>query len=336
MINQIANEVAYRCFDNGIINDIDKFKDVLILTLNDYSITRKENAVAVYDENINKGYKMFFITKKVEGLSDNSLKYYKIVIDDFIMSSGKTIENITADDVRYILACKKKDGKSDVTLNNIRRVMSSFYTFLVNEDYVSKNPMSNVKAIKEKKTVKKPFSPMEIEKILDVCRNHGNELQIKRNVAMVETFLSTGCRVSELCSIKINDMDFRKGECIITGKGNKERTVFFNDKSILRLSEYLEYRQDNNEYLLTTLKKPFGKLNKTTVERAIHDIGQKAGVTNCHPHRFRRTMACNAMKKGMPIEQIQALLGHESIETTKIYLCIDTDNLAVEHKKYLG
>lgn len=155
-------------------------------------------------------------------------------------------------------------------------------------------------------------------------------------VAMIECFLSTGCRVGEISSIKIEDVDFRKGECIVHGKGNKERKVFFNDRSILRLSEYIDYRKDNCEYLFCSIKKPFQRLNVGGVETNIRNIGEKAGVTNCHPHRFRRTMACNALKKGMPIEQIQALLGHENIETTKVYLCIDTDKLAVEHNRYLG
>lgn len=336
MINTIANEVAYRCLDNNIINDIDKFKEILVLVLNEYSISKKETSVAVYDENISKGYNMFFVTKRVEGLSDNSLKYYKTVINDFILSVQKPLGDVTPDDIRYMLACKKRDGKSNVTLNNIRHVISSFYTFLVNEGYVLKNPMSAVKVVKEEKVIKKPFSPIEIEKIFDACRSYKNELQAKRNVAIVEAFLSTGCRVSELCSIKINDVDFRKGECVVRGKGNKERMVFFNDKSILRISEYIECRSDNNEYLFVGLRKPFKQINKNTVESVIREIGDKAQVSDCHPHRFRRTMACNAMKKGMPIEQIQALLGHERIETTKIYLCIDTDNLAVEHKKYLG
>ena len=153
---------------------------------------------------------------------------------------------------------------------------------------------------------------------------------------MIECFLSTGCRVGEISSIKIEDVDFRKGECIVHGKGNKERKVFFNDRSILRLSEYIDYRKDNCEYLFCSIKKPFKRLNVGGVETNIRNIGEKAGVTNCHPHRFRRTMACNALKKGMPIEQIQALLGHENIETTKVYLCIDTDKLAVEHNRYLG
>ena len=249
---------------------------------------------------------------------------------------NKPLDRITADDIRYLLAYKKRDGRSNTTLNNIRRVLCSFFKFLVNDDYIVKDPMLNIDVVRQEKTVKKPFSPIELEKILDVCRNDKNELARRRNIAMIESFLSTGCRVGEISSIKIEDVDFRKGECIVHGKGNKERKVFFNDRSILRLSEYIDYRKDNCEYLFCSIKKPFKRLNVGGVETNIRNIGEKAGVANCHPHRFRRTMACNAMKKGMPIEQIQALLGHENIETTKVYLCIDTDKLAVEHNRYLG
>ena len=311
MIDRIANEVAIQCMDCGIITDIRQFKDILVMALNNYTVSPKEKAIAVYDD-LSKGYQMFFVTKKVKGLSDKSLKYYKCVIDDAMIRISNT------------------------TLNNIRRVLCSSFKFLVNDDYIVKDPMLNIDVVRQEKVVKKPFSPIELEKILDVCRNDKNELARRRNVAMIECFLSTGCRVGEISSIKIEDVDFRKGECIVHGKGNKERKVFFNDRSILRLSEYIDYRKDNCEYLFCSIKKPFQRLNVGGVETNIRNIGEKAGVTNCHPHRFRRTMACNALKKGMPIEQIQALLGHENIETTKVYLCIDTDKLAVEHNRYLG
>lgn len=335
MIDRIANEVAIQCMDCGIITDIRQFKDILVMALNNYTVSPKEKAIAVYDD-LSKGYQMFFVTKKVKGLSDKSLKYHKCVIDDAMIRINKPLDRITADDIRYLLACKKRDGRSNTTLNNIRRVLCSFFKFLVNDDYIVKDPMLNIDVVRQEKVVKKPFSPIELEKILDVCRNDKNELARRRNVAMIECFLSTGCRVGEISSIKIEDVDFRKGECIVHGKGNKERKVFFNDRSILRLSEYIDYRKDNCEYLFCSIKKPFQRLNVGGVETNIRNIGEKAGVTNCHPHRFRRTMACNALKKGMPIEQIQALLGHENIETTKVYLCIDTDKLAVEHNRYLG
>lgn len=336
MIDSIATKILYACTDKHIISDVQQFKDILLMELEKYNITEKENAVATYDERINYGYQMFFVAKTVEGLSKNSLKYYKTVIDDFIKCAGKTIDKITADDARYVLACKKRDGRSNTTLNNIRHVMSSFYTFLTNENYVLKNPISAVKTIKEEKRIKKPFSAIDVELIRDACRSFKNEIEIKRNLAIVEALLSTGCRVSELTSIKINDIDFGRGKCTVLGKGNKERVVFFNDASLLRINEYLEKRNDSNEYLFVSSRYKEGGITAGAIERLIRLIGQRAGVENCHPHRFRRTMACNAMKKGMPIEQIQTLLGHENIATTKIYLCIDTDNLSVEHRKYLG
>ncbi len=170
---------------------------------------------------------------------------------------NKPLDRITADDIRYLLACKKRDGRSNTTLNNIRRVLCSFFKFLVNDDYNSQRPYVKYRRCKTRKNCEKPFSPIDLEKIFDVCRNDENELAKRRNVAMIECLLSTGCRVGEISSIKIEDVDFRKGECIVHGKGNKERKVFFNDRSILRLSEYIDYRKDNCEYLFCSIKKPF-------------------------------------------------------------------------------
>ena len=210
MIDRIANEVAIQCMDCGIITDIRQFKDILVMALNNYTVSPKEKAIAVYDD-LSKGYKMFFVTKKVKGLSDKSLKYYKCVIDDAMIRINKPLDRITADDIRYLLACKKRDGRSNTTLNNIRRVLCSFFKFLVNDDYIVKDPMLNIDVVRQEKVVKKPFSPIDLEKILDVCRNDKNELARRRNIAMIECFLSTGCRVGEISLIKIEDVDFRKG-----------------------------------------------------------------------------------------------------------------------------
>lgn len=282
MIDRIANEVAIQCMDCGIITDIRQFKDILVMALNNYTVSPKEKAIAVYDD-LSKGYQMFFVTKKVKGLSDKSLKYYKCVIDDAMIRINKPLDRITADDIRYLLACKKRDGRSNTTLNNIRRVLCSFFKFLVNDDYIVKDPMLNIDVVRQEKTVKKPFSPIDLEKIFDVCRNDKNELAKRRNVAMIECLLSTGCRVGEISSIKIEDVDFRKGECIVHGKGNKERKVFFNDRSILRLSEYIDYRKDNCEYLFCSLKKAVPKIKCGRCRNECKKYRQKSRCSKLSP-----------------------------------------------------
>ena len=176
MIDRIANEVAIQCMDCGIITDIRQFKDILVMALNNYTVSPKEKAIAVYDD-LSKGYKMFFVTKKVKGLSDKSLKYYKCVIDDAMIRINKPLDRITADDIRYLLACKKRDGRSNTTLNNIRRVLCSFFKFLVNDDYIVKDPMLNIDVVRQEKVVKKPFSPITLKKYLMYAETIKSSLQ---------------------------------------------------------------------------------------------------------------------------------------------------------------
>ena len=272
----------------------------------------------------------FITAKRIEGCSEKTLAYYSKTIEAMLNGVGKLPQQITTDDLRkYLTDYQTQRHSSKVTIDNIRRILSSFFSWLEDEDFIVKSPVRRIHKVKTAKIIKETYTDEALELMRDNCST-------VRDLAIIDLLASSGMRVGELVTLNREDINFNERECVVFGKGNKERKVFFNDRSILRLSENIDYRKDNCEYLFCSIKKPFQRLNVGGVETNIRNIGEKAGVTNCHPHRFRRTMACNALKKGMPIEQIQALLGHENIETTKVYLCIDTDKLAVEHNRYLG
>ena len=272
----------------------------------------------------------FITAKRIEGCSEKTLAYYSKTIEAMLNGVGKLPQQITTDDLRkYLTDYQTQRHSSKVTIDNIRRILSSFFSWLEDEDFIVKSPVRRIHKVKTAKIIKETYTDEALELMRDNCST-------VRDLAIIDLLASSGMRVGELVTLNREDINFNERECVVFGKGNKERKVFFNDRSILRLSEYIDYRKDNCEYLFCSLKKPFRRLNVGGVETNVKNIGKKAGVANCHPHRFRRTMACNALKKGMPIEQIQALLGHENIETTKVYLCIDTDKLAVEHNRYLG
>ena len=272
----------------------------------------------------------FITAKRIEGCSEKTLTYYSKTIAAMLNGVGKSPQQITTDDLRkYLMDYQTRRRSSKVTIDNIRRILSSFFSWLEDEDFIVKSPVRRIHKVKTAKIIKETYTDEALELMRDNCST-------VRDLAIIDLLASSGMRVGELVTLNREDINFNERECVVFGKGNKERKVFFNDRSILRLSEYIDYRKDNCEYLFCSLKKPFRRLNVGGVETNVKNIGKKAGVANCHPHRFRRTMPCNALKKGMPIEQIQALLGHENIETTKVYLCIDTDKLAVEHNRYLG
>lgn len=337
MIGKITIDLVNKC--KTIIDDKDLqcFQLILSSVLGEYNITEKENAIVPYNERLNRGYQMYFVAKKIEGLSDRSLKYYKTVIDNFYKFTSKSIDAVTTDDIRYYLAIKQtREGVSEVTADNERRVLNGYFSWLCAEEYINKNPCFPIKCIKRKKKVKHAFSDSEIEKIKEACLRTEKSLERKRNIAIVETLLSTGCRVGELTTMKIADIDFNKNSIVVLGKGKKERRVFFNDKAILRIKEYLEERNGvGDDYLFVSLDSPYRQLRISGVEIVIRNIGLTAGVKECHPHKFRRTAATIALRRGMRVTDIQRMLGHESLETTRIYLDLDDSDLEVQHRKFM-
>ncbi len=299
----------------------------LRIVLNDYTISKKTMALAVAEDTKQKAVKMFIVTKKVEGCSDKTIQFYMGVLRRFFSDITSPLEMISADQIRYYIAIRaERDKISKVSQDNELRVIKSFFGWCTAEDYIAKNPTLNVKAIKKEKRVKKPFSELELERLRKAAKS-------KRDLAILETLYSTGCRVSELCGMNRNDIN--GDEVLVFGKGGKERICYLNAKAILAISEYLAERKDNEKAVFVAEKKPNERLTQSRVEDIVSEIGRAAGVENCHPHRFRRTAATVALNRGMPIEQVQKMLGHTDIKTTTIYAQSDRESVKASHKKFV-
>lgn len=273
----------------------------------------------------------FIDAKRIEGCSERTLKEYKISASKLIdFYKDKTLRKITTDDIRnFLMSYQGINNCSNTTIDNHRRNLSSFFTWLEAENYVLKSPMIRIHKIKTKKTVKKIISDEDIEILRDNCNNI-------RDLAIIDLLYSTGIRVGELVNLNKEDIDFENRECIVMGKGNKERTVYFDAKTKLHLMNYLSTRKDDNVALFVSLDKPYDRLNISGVEVRLRKLGKKLGLEKVHPHKFRRTMATRAIDKGMPIEQVQQLLGHNQIDTTMCYAKVMEENVKHAHRKYIG
>lgn len=331
-INEFISKLP---FDSNVLKII---KDQLIIDLYDYDLKRVNSSdIVVYDDNFNsKCFQSFMIAKKVSGRSLRTLKYYSNEISRFfVFFNNKPINEITSNDIRYYLAkVQQTNNCSEVNLNNIRRVLSSLFGFLYIEEIIKTNPISKVSKIKEEEKVKKALTEMEVEKLRNVLSHEKRIVKKLRNTAILEVLLSTGCRVSEL--INMDKTNYIEDEIKVLGKGNKERIVYLNTKAKFALTQYLNYRKDDSELLFVTLNKPYQKIKFTCVEILLRELGKVAGVENVHPHRFRRTAATWALRRGMPIDQVKDLLGHTSIDTTNIYIEKSSEDLKFMHKKYLA
>lgn len=345
-MNMIWSGILPKLGDNFDEYETDLIKNAIFCEIGKYNFVKKEECtelVAFNDEN--NGYLMFFIAKKVEGLSERSLKYYRTVIDKFLQTSQKSLTALTADDIRWYLAKRQmQDNVSPVTANSERRVLHSFFSWLSDEQYIERNICKSIKAIKTKKTKKKAFSEIELSKIRDeclkiretnTCMKAKAEEEQKRNIALVEFLLSTGCRVGEVSGLKREDVDIDNRTAIVLGKGNKERTVFLTQTAKMRLLEYWKIAGEK-EYAFSPVapsSKDAKKICISGLEIIIREIGKRANVKNCHPHRFRRTCATIALKKGMSVIDVQKMLGHASLDTTRIYLDLDDNDLKYQHDK---
>ena len=307
---------------------LDKVKNSMYIVLNDYDIQEKSKELANVDIDLKtKAVQMFFVTKKVEGCTDKTLNYYHTVLKRFFSIITSELDRITADDIRYYIAYRAtQDSLSKVSQDNELRTLKSFFKWCIGDEYITKNPTVTIKPIKKEKKYKKAFSEIEIEKIRQSADNF-------RDKAIIEVLNSTGVRVSELCQMKKTDIE--NDEILVFGKGEKERVVFLNAKAMFALESYLATRKDNRPELFVSLKAPYNPIQKSSVEGIVRKLGEKAGVKNVHPHRFRRTAATLALNRGMPIEQVSQMLGHSKIETTTIYARSDLQNVKSSHKKYV-
>lgn len=271
----------------------------------------------------------FISSKEIEGCSTRTLKYYKDNISKMLDTVNLPIDEITTEILRnYLSNYKTNSNACMVTIDNIRRTLSSFFAWLENEDYIVKSPVRRIHKVKATKKVKETFTDENLEKLRDTCAN-------VRDLAILELLISTGMRVGELTRLNIADMNFQERSCIVLGKGNSEREVYFSAKSKMYIKKYLETRTDNNEALFVSLIKPYNPLGISGVEIAIRNLGRQANINKVHPHKFRRTMATMAIDKGMPVEQVQKLLGHIKMDTTMEYAMVNQNNVKNSHRKFI-
>lgn len=274
--------------------------------------------------------KMFLDAKRIEGCSERTIKYYQTTIKHLLSQTTVEVRKLTTEEMReYLSNYQKRNNCSNVTIDNVRRNISSFFSWLEEEDYILKSPMKRIHKIKTKVVVKNIISDEGIEKLRDNCKE-------KRDLAIIDLLYSTGIRVGELVNLNIDDIDLEGRECIVYGKGDKERRVYFDAKTKVHLKSYIESRVDKNEALFVTLDAPYNRLKISGVEIRLRNIGRSLNIERIHPHKFRRTMATRAIDKGMPIEQVQRLLGHSQIDTTMQYAMVNQNNVKTSHQKYIA
>ena len=311
---EIINEMA------EVLNtaQLKKLQEVLLKHLSDNSLEKKNISNYEY-------LKMFLEAKQIEGCSERTIKYYKVTIEHLLKNVQNPIRKITTERMReYLVDYQKINNCGKTTVDNIRRNISSFFSWLEEEDYILKSPMRRIHKIKTKKAVKNVITDEEIEKIRDNCKN-------LRDTAMIDLLYSMGIRVGELVKLNIEDINFSERECIVFGKGDKERKVYFDAKSKIHLKNYIDSRKDNNPALFVTLNAPYDRLKISGVEIRIRELGRLLNLEKIHPHKFRRTMATRAIDKGMPIEQVQKILGHSQIDTTMQYAIVNQNNVKASH-----
>ena len=315
----ILNEMA----EYLSISQMKKLQEVLLKNM-------KEQEESISETSNYDYLKMFIAAKKIEGCSDRTVTYYKSTVEHLLKCMDTPIRKITTDEIRsYLAQYQEKGGCSKTTIDNIRRNISSFFSWLEEEDYILKSPMKRIHKIKTVQPVKETISDELIERLRDACL-------CKRDLAIVDLLYSTGIRVGELVRLNIDDISFEERECVVFGKGDKERRVYFDAKAKLHLQDYLKERDDDNPALFVTLDAPHQRLKISGVEIRIRSLGRSINAEKIHPHKFRRTMATRAIDKGMPIEQVQKILGHSQIDTTMQYAMVNQSNVKNAHRKYIA
>ena len=305
------------------VSQMKKLQEVLLKNLSPEPTKRAETSNEEF-------LKLFLAAKKIEGCSDRTIQYYRTTVEHLLRRIATPIRKMTTEEIRSYLVDYQEDGHcSKVTVDNIRRNISSFFSWLEEEDYILKSPMRRIHKIKTKTVVKEVISDESMERMRDACTE-------KRDLAIIDLLYSTGIRVGELVRLNIEDVDLEQRECIVFGKGDKERRVYFDAKAKVHLSEYLASRVDDNPALFVTLDAPFSRLKISGVEIRLRTLGRSLLLGRIHPHKFRRTMATRAIDKGMPIEQVQKILGHSQIDTTMQYAIVNQSNVKTSHRRFIA
>lgn len=307
-----------------------KLHEVLTYCLYDVCITTNNECTSNFENDNSALLENFLAAKHVEGCSERSIKYYKSTLQKAITILQKPFNQIETEDLRqYLSNYQKINNASRMTIDNVRRILSTFFTWLEDENYILKSPVRRIHKIKTAKLVKETYSDETLVLLRDNCKT-------ARDLAIIDMLASTGMRVSELVTLNRQDVDFVNRECVVFGKGSKERPVYFDARTKIHLLNYLNERKDNNPALFVSLLEPHNRLQISGVEIALRKLGRSLNIQKVHPHKFRRTLATQAIDKGMPIEQVQKLLGHQKIDTTMEYAMVDQQNVKVSHKKYIG
>ena len=330
MKETFLSAVIHRLESNFTADQIIKVVEVVEDELSKYEISIQASDDELRMRENSQLVGIFLSAKRIEGCSEKTIHYYQSSIEKLLTVIKKEVCNITTNDIRCYLA-EQQDTKhlSKVTIDNLRRIFSSFFSWLEDEDYITKSPVRRIHKVRTDTLVKEVLSDESMEVLRDSC----TEI---RDIAMIDLLASTGIRVGELVKMNREDIDFQERQCVVFGKGNKEREVYFNARTKIHLKRYLDERADNNPALFVSISTPHSRLTISGVEARLRQLGKRANILKVHPHKFRRTLATMAIDKGMPIEQVQKLLGHVKIDTTLHYAMVNQTNVKLAHRKFLG
>ena len=309
---------------------LEQLNDVLDSVLAGYEVSPMPTSDEVRNKENTELLDVYLSAKRIEGCSEKSMHYYKSSIEKLVSAVKKNVRKIDTNDIRrYLADIQTERGLSKVTIDNLRRIFSSFFSWLEDEDYIVKSPVRRIHKVRTDTLVKEVLTDENIEVLRDSC-------QELRDIALIDMLASTGMRVGELVKINREDVDFQERQCVVFGKGNKEREVYFNARTKIHLKKYLDSRTDDNPALFVSLTKPHNRLTISGVEVRLRNLGKQAKLNKVHPHKFRRTLATMAIDRGMPIEQVQKLLGHVKIDTTLHYAMVNQANVKIAHRKFLN
>ena len=332
MKTEVISNITKDMEDSLTDYQLNKLKESLIINFEMVEFIIKTDELK-HQEELDENNNMidsFISSKQVEGCSERTIKYYKEIIGKFVNSFDKSIKQISTNEIRnYLSNYKDNSSCGSTTIDNIRRVLSSFFSWLEDEDYIIKSPVRRIHKIKTAVVVKEVLTDENLERLRDECENI-------RDLSLIELLISTGMRVGELVNLNINSLNFEDRSCIVLGKGNKEREVYFDAKTKLHLKEYISKRNDSNDALFVSMKEPHQRLSISGIELIIRTLGINSNINKVHPHKFRRTLATMAIDKGMPVEQVQKLLGHVKIETTMNYALVNQSNVKISHRRYIA
>lgn len=332
MKTEVISNITKDMEDSLTDYQLNKLKESLIINFEGVEFIIKTDELK-HQEELDENKNMidsFISSKQVEGCSERTIKYYKEIIEKFVNSFDKSIKQISTNEIRnYLSNYKDNSSCGSTTIDNIRRVLSSFFSWLEDENYIIKSPVRRIHKIKTAVVVKEVLTDENLERLRDECENI-------RDLSLIELLISTGMRVGELVNLNINSLNFEDRSCIVLGKGNKEREVYFDAKTKLHLKEYISKRNDSNDALFVSMREPHQRLSISGIELIIRTLGINSNINKVHPHKFRRTLATMAIDKGMPVEQVQKLLGHVKIETTMHYALVNQSNVKISHRRYIA